>query len=209
MILKNATPRSSVIHRLSIGSLSRVARSSMFLSVVISSGTMLLISNIDVILARQILSRTDAGLYASWSFLSKVIFFALGPIIGINYVYQNTAKADPRLQMKYFMRLFIGLLALVIPVYFAYATLGTFFFGKLFGAKFVPILPYLGFSGLYGIAVVTLTHVINSHMVRVSRLPARSSTSGKIHFEGSSWGLRPYLEELRHHGDSLRFCIYL
>ncbi len=194
MILKNATPRSTIRHKLSISSLSRVLRSGMFLSVVISSGTMLLISNIDVILARQILSKMDAGLYASWSFLSKVIFFALGPIIGINYVYQNTAKSDPGLQKKYFMRLFIGLLALVIPAYFAYATLGTFFFGKLFGAKFVPILPYLGFSGLYGIAVVTLTHVINAHMVRVSRLPALALASVGL-YAAAIWISHPTLEQ--------------
>jgi len=71
------------------------------------------LNNADIIFVKKFFLATDAGLYSAWSLFAKIIFYALGPLITVAYIFfteKNDTKNNrliPFLWIVFFI--FIGL----------------------------------------------------------------------------------------------------
>ena len=102
----------------------------------------------DVILARHFLSATDAGFYAALSTLSKIIYFAAVPVVGVIFPLISEAQAAKENVKKV---IFPGLLIIGLIVGTALIVFG--FFPKLmilllFGEKYFLIEPFIIYFAL-------------------------------------------------------------
>ncbi|MBI4999600.1 oligosaccharide flippase family protein [Candidatus Gottesmanbacteria bacterium] len=102
----------------------------------------------DVILARHFLSATDAGFYAALSTLSKIIYFAAVPVVGVIFPLISEAQAAKENVKKI---IFPGLLIIGLIVGSALIVFG--FFPKLmilllFGEKYFFIEPFIIYFAL-------------------------------------------------------------
>jgi O-antigen/teichoic acid export membrane protein len=109
----------------------------------------------DVILARHFLSATDAGFYAALSTLSKIIYFAAVPVVGVIFPLISEAQAAKK-SVKIVALPGLLIIGMIITVSFI-----TFkFFPKLmifllFGQKYLVIEPFVIYFAL-GMSLYTI-----------------------------------------------------
>lgn len=125
------------------------------LSVSISLTALTLFNTLDIIIAKQIMSADNAGLYASWSLFGKVLFYVIGPLVPLLFVYFSKQKIQKH-------TIVIGLVLLTLTsslcMYIIYVTIGPIIIHILFGPRFDPVAPYLKYAAIYAIGY-TLIHL--------------------------------------------------
>ncbi len=120
----------------------------------------ILLNNFDIIFVKRFFSAHDAGIYSSWSLLSKIIFYAIGPISSVSFVFFSSKKQSENHQRT--LLFFVGLLLIVgIVSYGFYTTFARTIITTLFGAKYYAVLPYLGYASIFG-TLYSLINYINS-----------------------------------------------
>lgn len=119
-----------------------------------------LLNNFDIIFVKRFFSDHDAGIYSSWSLLAKVIFYAIGPISSVSFVFFSSKKQSENHQKT--LLFFIGMLIIIGIVSFGfYTTFAKPIITALFGAKYFAVLPYLGYASVFG-TLYSLIYYINS-----------------------------------------------
>lgn len=147
----------------------RFAIEKQFIYTVLGSASMILIANVDIVLARRIFDPKTAGIYATWSLLSKVIFFTLGPILTISFVKQakKSHSGSSKLDSSVVMILIFCILS-ILPIYLCYQYIAPYFLKIIFGSKFDELYAYLGVSGIFGTLTLLLNHLANTHIAQHS-----------------------------------------
>lgn len=120
-----------------------------FLLILFSTLAVTLFNNIDIVVVKKFLPSTDAGIYSSWSIFAKIIFYAIGPLISISFIFFSDAKNN-KFQHRALNLSLIFLLIVGIVSFLVYKNLGSFVVNMLFGDKFKPVVPYLSLASLFG-----------------------------------------------------------
>lgn len=122
-----------------------------------------LLNNFDIIYVKRFFSDHDAGIYSSWSLLAKVIFYAIGPISSVSFVFFSSKKQSDNHQKT--LLFFVGMLFIVGIVSFGfYTSFAKPIITALFGAKYFAVLPYLGYASIFG-TLYSLINYINSYFL--------------------------------------------
>ena len=145
------------------------ARHHHFLYTIIGSTSMILLVNLDVVIARQLFDSNNAGIYATWSLLSKVVFFTLGPLLTVSFVKQSKKvnMGDNAFDSSVKV-LILFCLASLVPLFIGYQYIAPVFLKFVFGGKFEALYQYLGLSGIFGAFTLLLNHLTNTHIARRS-----------------------------------------
>lgn len=136
---------------------------------ILGSASMILLVNLDIVVARQLFDIRSSGIYATWSLLSKVVFFTLGPLLTVSFVKQsqkaNTGEnaLDSSVNM-----LILFCIASLVPLFIGYQYIAPTFLKIVFGSKFEALYQYLGLSGTFGAFTLLLNHLTNTHIARRS-----------------------------------------
>lgn len=153
----------------SLGRIMIFARRRHFVSTIIGSASMILLVNLDIVVARHLFDGANAGIYATWSLLSKVVFFTLGPLLTVSFVKQSKKvnmgqdALDPSVHI-----LILLCLASLIPLFVGYQYLAPIVLKFVFGSRFEALYQYLGLSGIFGAFTLLLNHLTNTHIARRS-----------------------------------------
>lgn len=106
-----------------------------------------LLNNVDIVIAKKFLSSMDAGIYGSWSLFAKIIFYFLGPLISISFIFFSSENARHK---DTFHLSIVVLLIIALFSYFFYSNFGPFAINIFFGNKFMGVLPYLKQASIAG-----------------------------------------------------------
>lgn len=122
-----------------------------------------LLNNLDVIFVKKFFPATASGSYGAWSLFARIVFYALGPIVGMSYVFFSSK--DQREKHLRGLILFLGLtVAAGTVMYFVYSYFGTQIIKLIFTDKFLSILPYLNLAAIFG-TLYTLIFILNGYFL--------------------------------------------
>jgi O-antigen/teichoic acid export membrane protein len=133
----------------------------------ITSMSIGLLSNIDIIYVKQMFSAEDTGIYSSWSLFAKIILYALGPLLGLSFVYFSNKKQEINHQI-FFIASFIFLMIVGVGMLFAYGLYSRKIIDMFFGSKFYPVIPYLEWAAFFGTAYVMILFMNNYFLAKKS-----------------------------------------
>lgn len=137
------------------------------ISVSISLISISLYNTLDMIMAKQILSSHDAGIYASWSLFGKVIFYAIGPIAPILFVYFSKRHVRKGKSLLYFTLLVLVITLILLGIYHV---AGVFLIRLLFSNRFDAVIPYVMYAPLYGLGYAIIHIFYMFFLAQNSRL---------------------------------------
>ncbi len=139
-----------------------------FITTGLSVAAMLALNNVDIIYVKKFFSPQEAGLYSSWSLFAKAIFYVLGPLLGVSYIFFTHTK-DRHDEQKSFILSLLALIGLGICSFIFYTFFADFIISTLFGKKFVSIIPYLGLASIYGSLYAIITFINNFFIAKKSK----------------------------------------
>lgn len=120
-------------------------------------------SNMDIIFVKKFFTAYDSGIYNSWNLFAKIILYVLGPVSQVVFVFFS--DSSQKHMKKRVMLLSLVLLVFIgITGFLAYSFIGRYIINILFGNKFEVILPYLGFSAVFGALYAGIT-ILNSYFL--------------------------------------------
>jgi O-antigen/teichoic acid export membrane protein len=158
-IVHDTFPKKRILHYL---------LSPQFIVTGISVAAMLALNNIDIIYVKKFFTAQEAGLYSSWSLFAKAIFYILGPLLGVSFIFfaHNKNQKDQR---KSFLLSLLGLIILGVLSFFFYTFFAQLIISLLFGKKFISITPYLGLASIFGSLYAIITFVSNYFIAKSSK----------------------------------------
>lgn len=126
-----------------------------------------LLNNFDVIFVKKYFSGAEAGIYGSWSLMAKMIFYTIGPITTVSFVFFSSKKQSDNHNKTLISSLILFSL-IGIMSYFFYTMFAQLIIGALFGHSFITVLPYLGLASIFGTLYSLITFLNNYFMARKS-----------------------------------------
>lgn len=149
-------------------SLKRILQSKTVLVPLISSIGMIGLINVDVMMAKIVLSPEDAGLYAGLSLLGKIVYFLTAPIISVLYTFfidaQTAAYRRKLLSMGVALISLAGLGAIVFYVLFSSQLVQL-----VFDERYLAIEPFVGLAGFFGGLFALVALLTQYYMAKLSR----------------------------------------
>ena len=101
-------------------------------------------------MVKKFFSPIDAGLYSAWSLFAKIIFFLIGPLISISFIFFSN-KNNRHQQNKILIMSLIALFIVGFSCYIAYVFFPLIMVNIIFGNKFRDLAPLLGLASFFGI----------------------------------------------------------
>lgn len=126
-----------------------IIKDSQFIIIFLSTLALTLLNNVDIVFVKKVFSAHDAGIYSSWSLFAKMIFYAVGPLIAIGFIFFSSREHQKHHDITLRISLLM-LFAVTIISYTLYSNFGDFLVTIFFGSKFVEVLPYLSKASLFG-----------------------------------------------------------
>ncbi|MBI3619803.1 oligosaccharide flippase family protein [Candidatus Roizmanbacteria bacterium] len=120
-----------------------------------------LYSNIDIIIVKRLFDSNSSGLYSAWSLLSKIMLYAVGPLVSISLIYYSSGNTSQSKKKKVFVISLILAVILSLVGLFFYLTFPKLIILILFGQKFLSILPLVGYAGIYGMLFLLVIYFSN------------------------------------------------
>lgn len=142
------------------------------------TGTLALVilGNIDIVLAKHSLSPEIAGAYGALAIVAKVIFFVTGVMASVLFAMSAEAIEKNKEQTKRFSVFWIALSLTALAVTVAtviYFLLPNFILSVFFGNKYLAVAPMLGWfglaAGLYAIVNLILQQLLSMHVALAAR----------------------------------------
>lgn len=130
-----------------------------------------ILSNIDMVLAKNKLDAIAAGQYGALSVASKAIFFAtgvLGSVLFTMSAEENHKKGNSRRQLR--NAVFLTFLATVLATTF-YFLFPKFVLGVFFGSKYNDVAQYLGWFALM-VSLFSFAHLFIQYLLSINRVKA-------------------------------------
>jgi len=120
--------------------------------------------NIDIILAKHFLSAEEAGYYAIIALLGKIIFFATGSVGTVIFpiAAKNHAQGKENKRLLKLSLSIVGLISTIIT--FVYFIFPKFVVKTLFGASYLAIVPYTGLIGVIFILFSIINILVLYHL---------------------------------------------
>ncbi|OGK24684.1 hypothetical protein A3C25_01770 [Candidatus Roizmanbacteria bacterium RIFCSPHIGHO2_02_FULL_38_11] len=146
-----------------------IFKSRQFVIIFISTLSLTLLNNIDIVLVKKFFLAEDAGIYSSWSLFAKIILYLLGPLISLSFVFiagtKSESSQNKTLIYSLVVLLFVGLVSFVFYKNFAIFII-TFFFGS----KFQAVAPFLARASIFGSFYAALTFLNSFYLAKNSPL---------------------------------------
>lgn len=120
-----------------------------FFLTAISVISIILLTNFDIIFAKKFFVAKDAGLFAAWSLFAKIVFYLVGPLVTLSFIFfsnkKNIGEQERILAGTLLVLFFVG-----SACYIAY-TFFPFLVEVIFGNKFTYIIDFLPQAAIFGI----------------------------------------------------------
>ena len=135
---------------------------------------LILLNNLDIVLAKQFLTASEAGVYGVWSLFGKAITFSFIPLASVALVFFADKESDHNpLHILYPSIIFLVICGTL--AYFVFYLLSNFMVTTLMGAEFAALIPLLPRSAIFG-TVCSLIYLINNYYLsqssKLAYLPA-------------------------------------
>lgn len=140
-----------------------VFTSKAFLLTASSTIAVTIFGTFDIIIVKKFLSGELAGIYSSWSLFAKIIFYILGPIQSVIFVFFAT-KTQSVWQSRILIMTLITLLLVSMLSYIGYSFLPSFIVHFFFGSKFDAVIPLLQYASIFGF-FYSVVAIINSYFL--------------------------------------------
>ncbi|MCA9371608.1 hypothetical protein KC726_01795 [Candidatus Woesebacteria bacterium] len=134
-----------------------------------TSGTMVLLNNVDIIYVKKVFDAEQAGIYGSWALFAKIILYVFGPLLTISYIFFANKKQQ-RYHVFTFVVSFVLLIVIGIGLYISYATFGNLLVNMLFGEKFAMVVPHMIWAALFGVGYITMSFMNGYFLARKSKV---------------------------------------
>lgn len=136
--------------------------------------TLTLINNVDIIFVKLMYPADQAGFFGAWALLAKIIFYALGPLLGLSYIFFSNKKQELQHHMVFIIS-FILFIVLGFIANMAYGLFGRMMVEMLFGKAYLEIVPFVEWASLFGAGYVLMMFMMNYFLAKksaVSLVPA-------------------------------------
>ena len=123
-----------------------------------------LLNNIDIIFVKKFFSPLDAGLYSAWSLFAKIIFYIIGPIVSISYIFFTSTKKNNQKNI-----LFLTVSLIISISFFAFIFYSMFpeiIINIFFGKQFYLISKNLGLAAFFGMFYSLITLMNNYFLAK-------------------------------------------
>lgn len=139
-----------------------------FMVTTISVIGLTLFSSVDMIIVKKLFSGEQAGIYSSWAIFGKLIFYILGPVNSISFVFfsskTNSSQQNKALLITLALLFFISVMSLLF-----YYLFPKFIVNLFFGRGFYSVVPLLGSSSLFGFFYAATIVINNFYLAKKSR----------------------------------------
>lgn len=125
---------------------------------------MTLLNNIDVIFVKQFFPAGSAGLYSAWSLFAKIIFYVVGPLSSVVFVFLARNKSNSSNQRFALILSLLILLLIATVAFLSYFNFPGLIIGIFFGSQFTAISPLLASATLFGFFYSAI-NLLNSYFV--------------------------------------------
>lgn len=122
-----------------------------------------LFGNLDIIYVKKYFDTTQAGLYSSWNLLSKIIFYLLGPVVSVSFVFFSSQKGKSTRTLLYTIA---ALCLLSLIGFFGYSYFGKLVVTILFGPQFLSLVPYLSLASIFGFFYALIVYLNNYFLAK-------------------------------------------
>ncbi len=133
------------------------------------TGALALINNVDIMFVKKVFDAEQAGIYSSWSLFAKIIFYILGPILTMAFIFFSSKKHEIKHQIV-FIGSFIFLAAIGVIANLGYGAFGRQIVDNLFGQKFWSVIPYLEWAAYFGTGYTMMTFMTFYYLAKKSKL---------------------------------------
>jgi len=116
----------------------------------ITSISINLLNNLDVIFVKKFFVAETAGLYGAWNLYAKIIFYVLSPILTTGFIF-FTAKEEQKKHLKTIFSSIILLIAAGFACYLFYRLFPRFVILFIFNQSYLSIKPILPYAAIFGI----------------------------------------------------------
>ncbi|OGK08648.1 hypothetical protein A2767_00785 [Candidatus Roizmanbacteria bacterium RIFCSPHIGHO2_01_FULL_35_10] len=140
-----------------------VLKNRQFQILFLSTLSLTLLNNADLVFVKKTLSGYESGIYASWSLFAKIILYAIGPMLAISFVFFS-AKSQTNKHALTLKISFFALTVIFISAYFIYTYFSETLINIFFGSKFLAVLPYLSYASIFGSLYAGLIY-LNSYFL--------------------------------------------
>lgn len=134
-----------------------------------TTGALALVNNIDIMFTKKFFSAESAGIYSSWSLFAKMIFYALGPILTMAFIFFSTKKHELKHQIIFILT-FIFLAACGVLTNLGYGLFRFSLIDKLFGNKFYGVVPFLEWAAYFGTGYTMMTFMVYYYLAKKKKL---------------------------------------
>jgi len=118
---------------------------------------------------KKVFDAEQAGIYSSWSLFAKIIFYVLGPILTMAFIFFSSKKHEIKHQIV-FIGSFIFLAAIGVIANLGYGAFGREIVDNLFGPQFRSVIPYLEWAAYFGTGYTMMTFMTFYYLAKKSKL---------------------------------------
>lgn len=136
-----------------------------FLMILTSTLALTLLNNADIVFVKKFFTPQLAGIYGSWSLFAKIIFYSLGPLIAISFIFFSSNKNKDHKTLNYSL---VVLIIVGIASYFFYSNFGSFIINIFFGERFIAVAPYLKQASIFGSLYVAILFINSYYLAKQS-----------------------------------------
>lgn len=122
-----------------------------------------LLMNVDLMFVKRSFSPVEAGIYSSWSLLSRIIGYFTAPLLAVSLLFFSAKESvENRKNVLYFLMSSIVVIGSFIL--FVYQTFTSEVLLLIFSSKFLDIAPLAPYAALFGMLVTIIALVTNYHI---------------------------------------------
>jgi len=155
-------------------------KSRQFLITFISTLGITAYSTLDIIFVKKYFSAYESGIFNSWSLLSKIILYVLGPVLQVSFVFfseDNRQSYSRKILLSALLLLFIVTGIAAVVYYFFPQTV----VDLLFGQSFRNVIPYLLLTTIFGF-LFGANNLFNNYFLAKKSLVSLVLATGMISY---------------------------
>lgn len=117
-----------------------------------------LLYNLDVIFVKKFFPAQEAGLYGAWNLYAKIIYYVLSPILTVSFIFFS-AKEQKKRHTKAFFLSIILLIFVGIGSFLFYRIFADFTILFIFSRDYLALKPLLPYAAVFGITYCLISFV--------------------------------------------------
>lgn len=139
-----------------------VVANKQFVITALSLIAVMLFNNVDIMFVKKFYSAHDAGIYSAWSLFAKIIFYVIGPIIAVGFVFFADKTDDNHVKtLKSSLMILMFISACGVSIYSFFPSLVVSIF---FGTQFQAVQKHLPSAALFGMFYAAI-FLINNYFI--------------------------------------------